>query len=115
LLCFLFQATWKGIVVYISISTFKMDTFAAGIIESGSCRVVDRCWIVANRTHAEVINIYYEDIETDSCICGENVTLKLKNVEEEVSFFLELILSSGPKCLRNLIYIYSMRYSTRIM
>ncbi len=92
-----------------------MATFVMGIIKSDSCRVSDRCWIMPNRTHAEVINIYYEDIETDSCVCGENITVKLKNVEEEVSYLLQLILSSGPKCLRNLDCIYSMRYSTRIL
>ena len=55
-----------------------------GKIESGCCRVGDRCLIMPNRTRVEVTNIYYEDIETDSCVCGENVRLKLKNVEEEV-------------------------------
>ncbi|CAF3055102.1 unnamed protein product, partial [Rotaria sp. Silwood2] len=54
-----------------------------GKIESGCCRIGDRCLIMPNRTRVEITNIYYEDIETDSCVCGENVRLKLKNVEEE--------------------------------
>jgi peptide chain release factor subunit 3 len=64
-----------------------MGTIVMGKIESGCCRVGDKCLIMPNRTRVEVTNIYYEDIETDSCVCGENVRLKLKNVEEEVCFF----------------------------
>lgn len=62
----------------------EMGVIVMGKIESGCCRVGDRCLIMPNRTRVEVTNIYYEDIETDSCVCGENVRLKLKNVEEEV-------------------------------
>jgi len=40
---------------------------------------------MSNRTRVEIINIYYDEIETDSCVCGENVRLKLKNVEDEVN------------------------------
>ncbi|CAF3688187.1 unnamed protein product [Rotaria socialis] len=61
----------------------EMGVIVMGKIESGCCRVGDRCLIMPNRTRVEVTNIYYEDIETDSCVCGENVRLKLKNVEEE--------------------------------
>ncbi|CAF0799038.1 unnamed protein product [Adineta steineri] len=60
-----------------------MGVIALGRIESGHVRVGDRCLIMPNRTRIEVSNIYYEGIETDSCVCGENVRLKLKNVEEE--------------------------------
>ncbi|CAF5010182.1 unnamed protein product, partial [Rotaria sp. Silwood1] len=45
--------------------------------------VGDKCIIMPNRTQVEVTNIYYEDIERDSCVCGENVRLKLTNIEEE--------------------------------
>ncbi|CAF3978280.1 unnamed protein product, partial [Rotaria sordida] len=61
----------------------EMGVIVMGKIESGCCRVGDRCLIMPNRTRVEVTNIYYEDIETDSCVCGENVRLKLKNIEEE--------------------------------
>jgi peptide chain release factor subunit 3 len=63
-----------------------------GKIESGSCRVDDKCLIMPNRTHVEVTNIYYEEIETDSCVSGENVRLILKNVEEEVRVIVDDIL-----------------------
>lgn len=61
----------------------EMGVIVMGKIESGCCRVGDRCVLMPNRQRVEVTNIYYEDIETDSCVCGENVRLKLKNVEEE--------------------------------
>ncbi|CAF3763868.1 unnamed protein product [Rotaria sp. Silwood1] len=60
-----------------------MGVIVLGKIESGQVRVGDRCLIMPNRTCVEVTNIYYEDIETDSSVCGENIRLKLKNVEEE--------------------------------
>ncbi|CAF3763818.1 unnamed protein product [Rotaria sp. Silwood1] len=60
-----------------------MGVIVLGKIESGQVQVGDRCLIMPNRIRAEVTNIYYEDIATDSSICGENVRLKLKNVEEE--------------------------------
>jgi translation elongation factor EF-1alpha len=65
-----------------------MGVFVMGKIESGSCRVGDRCILMPNRTHVEVTNIYYKDIETVSCVCGKNVRLKLKNVAEVRSFSL---------------------------
>ncbi len=52
--------------------------------ESGCCRVGDKCVIIQNRIRVEVANIYYEEIETDSCVCGENVRLELKNAEEVI-------------------------------
>jgi len=61
----------------------EMGVIIMGKIESGCVRVGDRCIVMPNRTRVEVTNIYYEEIETDSCVCGENVRLKLKNVEEE--------------------------------
>jgi hypothetical protein len=61
-----------------------------------------------NRTRVEVTNIYYEDIETDSCVCGENVRLKLKNVEEEVCFFSSIYTNFLLTFLGNLTWIYFM-------
>ncbi|CAF1046768.1 unnamed protein product [Adineta steineri] len=61
----------------------EMGVIIMGKIESGCCRVGDRCIVMPNRHRVEVTNIYYEEIETDSAVCGENVRLKLKNIEEE--------------------------------
>ncbi len=69
-----------------------MGVIIMGKIESGCCRVGDKCVIMPNRTRVEVTNIYYEEIETDSCVCGENVRLKLKNVEEEVRVIVDNML-----------------------
>jgi hypothetical protein len=77
-----------------------MGTIVMGKIESGCCRVGDKCLIMPNRTRVEVTNIYYEDIETDSCVCGENVRLKLKNVEEEVCFFFLYLFQFFIKTFR---------------
>ena len=70
-----------------------MGTIVMGKIESGYCRVGDKCLIMPNRTRVAVTKIYYEDIETGSCVSGENVKLKSKNVEEKVSFFYLFIIS----------------------
>jgi len=43
------------------------------------------------RTRVEVTNIYSGDREISWCVYGENVRIKLKNVEEEVSFLLFII------------------------
>jgi peptide chain release factor subunit 3 len=69
----------------------EMGVIVMGKIESGHVRVGDRCLVMPNRTRVEVTNIYYEEFETDSCVCGENVRLKLKNEEEEVSVCLSHI------------------------
>ncbi len=39
-----------------------------GKIESGCCRVGDKCIIMPNGTAVEITNIQYEDIERDSCV-----------------------------------------------
>jgi peptide chain release factor subunit 3 len=88
-----------------------MGTIIMGKIESGCCRVGDRCVIMPNRTRVEVTNIYYEDNETDSCVCGENVRLKLKNVEE-VSLLVLLIFIFYATVLGNFFWFYTMRCST---
>lgn len=45
-----------------------MSTIVMGKIESRCCRVGDKYIIIPNRTHVEIINIYYEDIETSRII-----------------------------------------------
>lgn len=62
-----------------------MGTVVMGKIESGMIKLNDKFCLMPNKTKVEVSNIYCEEDETDSAICGENVKLKLKGVEEEVS------------------------------
>jgi hypothetical protein len=45
-----------------------------------------------NRTHVQLTNIYYDNVKTNSCVYGDNVRLKLKNIEEEVGFLFLLII-----------------------
>jgi len=86
-----------------------MGVIVMGKIESGCCRVGDKCLLMPNRTRVEVTNIYYEDIETDSCVCGENVRLKLKNVEEEVRVLVnDMLFIDKFQFVGNLSWIYFM-------
>jgi translation elongation factor EF-1alpha len=86
-----------------------MGVIVMGKIESGCCRVGDKCLLMPNRTRVEVTNIYYEEIETDSCVCGENVRLKLKNVEEEVSVLINNMLFIDKfEYVGNISWIYFM-------
>lgn len=61
-----------------------MGTVVMGKIECGMVRLNEKFTLMPNKAKVEVINIYCEDEETDSAICGENVKLKLKGIEEEV-------------------------------
>jgi translation elongation factor EF-1alpha len=86
-----------------------MGVIVMGKIESGCCRVGDKCLLMPNRTRVEVTNIYYEDIETDSCVCGENVRLKLKNVEEEVRVLVnDMLFIDKFQFVGNISWIYFM-------
>jgi hypothetical protein len=78
-----------------------MGVIVMGKIESGCCRVDDRC----------VKTINYEEIETDSCVCGKNVRLELKNVEEEVSVLIDnmvFVYASIRICRKSLLALFSV-------
>lgn len=60
-----------------------MGTVIMGKIECGMVRLGEKFSLMPNKTKVEVTNIYCEDEETDSAICGENVKLKVKGVDEE--------------------------------
>jgi peptide chain release factor subunit 3 len=62
-----------------------MGTVVMGKIESGMIKLNDKMVVMPNKIKVEVTNIYCEEDETDSAICGENVKLKLRGIEEEVS------------------------------
>ena len=67
---------------------FKKDmgTVVMGKIECGMIRLNEKLTLMPNKIKVEVTNIYCEEDETDSAICGENVKLKLRGIEEEVKF-----------------------------
>jgi len=60
-----------------------MGTVVMGKIESGLVKLGDKLCVMPNKIKVEVSSIYCEDEETDSAICGENVKIKLKGLEEE--------------------------------
>jgi peptide chain release factor subunit 3 len=60
-----------------------MGTMVTGKIESGRVRKGQIVLIMPNKKQAEISGIWLEDVERTSAQCGDNVRLRLKNVEEE--------------------------------
>lgn len=60
-----------------------MGTLVLGKVESGVINRGDQVVLMPNRTQVEVMQLWSDDIETDLANPGENVKIKLKNVEEE--------------------------------
>jgi hypothetical protein len=83
-------------------------------IGSGYCRFYGKCVIMPNWAHAEVTNIYDEKIETDSCICRDNIWRKLKNVEV-CDIVDDLFLVNEYEFFGNLTWIYLKWYTTGSM
>jgi peptide chain release factor subunit 3 len=67
-----------------------MGTVVSGKIESGMIKLNEKFVLMPNKVKVEVTNIYCEDEETDSAICGENVKVKLKGIEDTVSFIFKI-------------------------
>ena len=51
---------------------------------------IDVCVGICFQTQVEVMQLWSDDIETDLANPGENVKIKLKNVEEEVRAYTHL-------------------------
>ncbi|VDK33891.1 unnamed protein product [Taenia asiatica] len=60
-----------------------MGTYVVGKIESGTLVRGQILTMMPNRVPVEVLQILNDDIEVDGSAAGDNVKLKLKNVEEE--------------------------------
>jgi peptide chain release factor subunit 3 len=60
-----------------------MGTVIMGKIESGMVKLSDKFLMMPNKVKVEVVTIYCEEEETDSAMCGENVKLKLKGIDDE--------------------------------
>ncbi|SCU96878.1 LAFA_0G08592g1_1 [Lachancea sp. 'fantastica'] len=61
-----------------------LGTIVEGKIESGHIKKNGSTLLMPNRTPVEIVNIYNEtEAEVDMAVCGEQVRLKLKGVEEE--------------------------------
>lgn len=66
------------------LESFKeMGVMVTGKIEQGQVRVGTQCIIQPANLETEVQAIYIEDVEVNYALPGENVRLKLKNVEED--------------------------------
>mmetsp|Transcript_6989 Transcript_6989/g.5791 ORF Transcript_6989/g.5791 Transcript_6989/m.5791 type:complete len:115 (-) Transcript_6989:7-351(-) len=62
-----------------------MGTIAMGKIEQGKACPGQQCIILPNKTITEIQSVYIEDDEYKYANPGEDVRLKLKNVDEERS------------------------------
>jgi peptide chain release factor subunit 3 len=62
-----------------------MGTMVMGKVESGYCKLNQKCMLMPNKVKVEIVNVYCEDEETDLAVCGENVKVKIKGVEEDVN------------------------------
>jgi len=60
-----------------------MGTTVVGKIESGKIRRGQNVLIMPNKKAAEVTGIFLEDDEVELAVCGDNVRLRLRGVEEE--------------------------------
>ncbi|QEU61048.1 Sup35 [Kluyveromyces lactis] len=61
-----------------------MGTVVEGKIESGHIRKGNQTLLMPNRTSVEILTIYNEtESEVDMAVCGEQVRLRIKGVEEE--------------------------------
>lgn len=61
-----------------------MGTIVVGKIESGHLRKNDSLLLMPNKDHVEVAAIYNEmEDEVDRALCGDNVRIRLRGVEDE--------------------------------
>ncbi len=64
-----------------------MGTIVLGKVESGVVTRGQQLMIMPNKVLVEVMQLWSDEEETELANPGENVKLKLKNVEEEASPF----------------------------
>lgn len=60
-----------------------MGTVIFGKVESGKCIKGSQLILMPNRKQVEVLQLWSDEEEVNQVVCGENVKLKLKGVEEE--------------------------------
>ncbi|CAF0725757.1 unnamed protein product [Rotaria sp. Silwood1] len=64
---------------------YKIGTNLIDKILSDFCCIGDQCIIMPNRTYVQIKRIYYNNPQTDFCICGQYVQVKLTNVKQNIS------------------------------
>ncbi|KAI0990463.1 hypothetical protein GJ496_005464 [Pomphorhynchus laevis] len=60
-----------------------MGTVIFGKIESGTVKLGDKLCMMPNKTQVEVIGVTVETEECDFAMCGENIRLKLKGIDDD--------------------------------
>jgi peptide chain release factor subunit 3 len=60
-----------------------MGTIISGKIESGKLKKGQNVIVMPNKKPAEILQIYYEENETQFAVSGDNVRIKLKGIEED--------------------------------
>jgi len=59
-----------------------MGTVVMGKVESGECSKGQTLAIYPNKTEVKIDSLWSDDIEVTKVVCGENVKVKLKGVDE---------------------------------
>lgn len=66
------------------IGRFKeMGTVITGKVESGSIKRGDQLLLMPNRISVEALQIWSDETEVDTALCGDNVRVKLRGIEED--------------------------------
>ena len=82
-----------------------MGVLVTGKIESGKIRKGMSVLVMPNRKLAVISEIYVEENEIPGALAGDNVRIRLKNVEDEVSLSIPFFRWDDP-------YSYSYSYSS---
>lgn len=69
----------------------EMGIMISGKLESGKVKKGQNVMILPNKKSTQVLDIFVEDQELNVAIAGDNVRMRLKNVEEDVSCFNNFI------------------------
>ena len=75
-----------------------MGTVVIGKIESGRLTKGQTVSIMPNRMNVEVLQLWSDDVEAEEAEAGDNVKVKLKNVEEEDALVGFVICSVDSPC-----------------
>jgi len=60
-----------------------MGTIVMGKLESGRVEKGQTILMMPNKANVEVMQVWADEVEVDGAVAGDNVKLKLKNIEEE--------------------------------
>ncbi len=61
-----------------------MGTIIEGKIEQGKLSLGDKLLLLPNKIEVEILNIWLDDQELTSSKCGDNIRIKIKEIEEDI-------------------------------